>query len=683
MIVSFNAFSGIMPALDATKLPEPQAVDAVSVRFEQGNLVPFRVETLFQIPTSQVFNLVSLHRLTTNQWLAWPDETVVARGPMPIGVGETFDNDFRIYYAGPGVLFANNLNGFVQWPAFTTKARAVGNIATAFFRDPASAFPMGVPAPGYDANQSAAPNVVVGAPQTGGINQVTKGNPATFTMTAAPDPPLSSGARVRFSGMPNTGNGSELQGATYPVTRISATLWRIEGFDSSAWAATINGSYTWTRVFEEIEVEDRIYCFTYVDEFGQESEPGANSAVVGVGVGQSVTITLPAAATLNGGTGQPRFNLGGDAKKRIYRSVTGDTFNFLLLAEVGIGQVTFVDNLGDSVLAEPLSTQGYDLPPGRLHSLVNHPMGFLVGAVDNEAHFSEPFKVYAWPIRYRKVLPHAIVGIGVYGSTIVYCTTANPVLAYATDPTAVSWRTLDVVHPCLSRASIASSGEAVFYVSLTGLVVCSDGGAQVVSSAYWNDDQWRALVTNSNGTAKTLRAIWASDSYWLTIDNAATYRLQFKGQGIINASLFRPNRAQPVGDAAYSTLAYDTRTGELFGMRWDANVQGNRVLERLDDRNQTTKIPVRWQSRIIQLPRETNFGAVQVFSPEAAPWGIAIQCIPETGITPFTVTVNDVRPVRLPGGYWTGTWQIAVTSSKQVSAIHFANTVAELREIAL
>lgn len=684
MIVRFNAFSGVMPALDPSKLPDQQAVECVSVKFERGNLVPYRVETTFQSPTNQTQNIVTVHRLATSQWLAFTGDVAVARGPMPIGVGETFDADFRIYYAGESVTFADQGSVQVQWPAFTTKARAVANVLTPYFAPPASAFPMGVPAPGYDPNQAAAPTVTLGAPQTGTLTTVTKGNPATFTMSAAPSPPIPSGARVRFSGMPGTGDGSQLQNAVYPVTKISGdTVYRIEGFDSSAWAGNISGTFTWTRVFDEIEVEDRIYCFTYVDQFGQESEPGTNSAVVGVGEGQSVTLGLPTSATIVGGSGKPTFNLGGGAKKRIYRSATGDTFNFLLVAEVGIGQASFVDTLGDGVLGEALVTKGFDLPPQRLHSLVNHPNGFLAGAVDNEAHFSEPYLVYAWPITYRKVLPHKIVGVGIFGSTLVYATEANPVLAYCTDPSAVSWRTLDVVFPCLSRRSLASNGQAVFYVAPQGLVMCSDAGAEVVTRAYWNADQWRALVTNTNGTAKALRGEWSDDSYWLTIDNGECWRLQFKGQGIINAGVFRPSRAQPAGLASYSTLVADHKTNELFGMRFDASVSGNRVLERIDDRAQSAVVPLRWLSRVVTLDRERNFGAVQVFSPAFPPWGITIECIPETGVTPITVTVNDNRPARLPAGFWTGTWQIRVTSSKEVAAVHFGATVGELRSIEL
>jgi hypothetical protein len=683
----FNGFGGIMPALEPAKLPEVNAVQSDSVKHQRGNLMPYLRETTFQSPTDNTQNINSIHRIGTYQWLAWAGDVSVARGPMPMQSGENFDKDFRIYFAGDGVQFITNTLQHVEWPAFTTRRRALSNPSDANFENPwfgDSAFeePMGVPFPGYDSNVPAKPTVTLGAPPTGTITQVTKGNPATFTMSAEPSPAISSGARIRFSGFPGSGDGSALNGATYPVSKISPTVYRIDGFDSSSWAATLTGTFTWTRAYDELEVEDRIYCFTYVDQHGQESKPGQNSDMVSVGEGQSVTVATPINTVLGAGSAGPTFSLGGSAKKRIYRSATGDTFNFLFIAEVAVTDPSFVDNLGDSVLGEALVTQGYDLPPKGLRSLVNHPNGFMCGAVNNEAHFSIPYSVYAWPTRYRKVLPNKIVGIGIYGSVLVYCTDANPVLAYATDPGAVSWRTLEVVYPCLSRRTIASSGEAVFYVSPAGLIMCSDSGAQNVTRGYWNDDQWRELVTLPDGTAKPMKGEWLNDSYWLTIDNATCLRLQFKGQGIINAGEFKPWRS-PTAGAGYSTLVADSETGEMFGMRYSAGTPSDRVLELIDNRQMTVRIPMNWTSRQVVLPREMNFGAVQVLSPEPTVGTVTMTCIPDASRAPFEISIPTDKPVRLPAGFLTGTWQFKLTSTREISAVHFASTVGELREIAL
>ncbi|MBP8177113.1 MAG: hypothetical protein KAX77_05040 [Xanthomonadales bacterium] len=689
MILRFNAFGGIMPALEPAKLPEPNAEDALSCKFQRGNIAPFNVETTYQTPASQAANILSLHRLGSNQWMSFTTEVGVVRGPMPIGSGESFEDDFRLYYAGEGVTFTGRDGGgtpaSVQWPGFTTRRKAVNNLpANAWFAPPQIKYPMGVPYPGWASNAAGAPTVTVSAAPTGTVTAVTKTNPAKFTVSVIPSPALTNGARVRFSGFPGTGDGSELNGATYPVTKVSDLQYRIEGFDATDWAADLTGTFTWTRAYDDIEVEDRIYCFTYVDEFGQESKPGTNSEVVAVGDGQSVSVTTPIVTTLERNA-SPDFNLGGNGKKRIYRSVTGDTFNFLLVAETAITQAVFVDNVGDAVLGEAQPTGGYDLPPQRLHSLVNHPNGFLAGAVDNEAHFSEPYAVYAWPIKYRKVLANRIVGVGVYGSTIVYATEANPVLAYASDPMSISWRTLDVVHPCISRHTVVSNGGAVFYVSPAGLVQCDDAGARVITYPYWNEEQWRALVTSVFGWALPMSAVWLDDSYWLTINYSNLWRIQFKGNGILNVVRVLPNRSITSGNADYGVLCSDHETGELFGMRYSAGNPSARVLERIDDRASSTQVPFTWTSRTVTLPHETNFGAMQVFCPESGSWAYTVTCTPDSasGKTPFDITVQNNRPVRLPAGYLTGTWKFSIKGTKEVSAVHFATSISELRRVAL
>lgn len=679
MRIQINAFGGIMPALDPEKLPDPQAVKAINCKFEEGNLVPMREPRQLATPLPGVLfrTIYRMSWTSETQWIGFSGDVTIVRAPLPLTTGQNFDSDFRLFWAGEGVEF-NSASGTVNWPAWSTKAEIV--TTPSFFATPSNPRPVGVPAP------LAGPTIAVvqpTAPTAGLLGTITAlSNQRPVVVSCAQAHGLRSGMTIQLAGIP-TGDGNELNNRTYTITvpgGAGGSTFSLEGADGSQWtsAVTFNEPLpTWTRFFTEIESNDRVYVFTYVTPEGFESAPSPVSNMVPVGDGQSVTITTGTPVNVTPTNG-PTFNTS-NWKKRIYRSVTGETGLFKLVNtenDIPIAQSTYIDTKSDAALGEEVKTEGWTLPPAGLHSLTSHPNGFIAGALNNEAHFSEPFAPYAWPRRYRKVLSNRIVGIGQFGNVLVYATDANPVLAYGSDPQSITFRTLDVVQPCISRRTIATSGEAAFYVSPSGIVMCSDAGAQIVTSGYFNDSQWRALVMQSNGSARPMTAAWLDDSYWLAIDNLRLWRFQFKGQGIINIVEVRGinliENTMPTG-----ALFADARTNGLFYTNG-----ATRELRQLDPPTGPFFMMMEWQSRTFVMPRETNFSCGQVFQVPFGTGNATVVLGTNGGVDPTLVT-NQPVVQRMPGGYMADRYFVNISGQRAVKAVHFATTVSGLRAIAL
>ena len=103
-----------------------------------------------------------------------------------------------------------------------------------------------------------------------------------------------------------------------------------------------------------------------------------------------------------------------------------------------VAGVSYIDSVPSGNLAEVIPTELYDPPNTATTGIVAHPSGFLAGFYGNTLALSEPGAPHAWPIDYRLVTGHDIVGLGVFGNTIAVMTKGWPYLAIGSDPSAIS-----------------------------------------------------------------------------------------------------------------------------------------------------------------------------------------------------------------------------------------------------
>jgi hypothetical protein len=663
MYLRINRFGGIQPLVDTEKLPDHRAQTATAPRFESGNLRTYATGAqVATVPQPAVFtqDARSVYYVAPNKFLVWQGAVTAVRGPMPAAAGS---GDFRIVFSG-------DTGATPVWPRWTTRDRGC---PSATWRDAPSAggvYPLGVPKP------ADVPLLETSAPPVGTITAATNTNPIALTITGGAA--LETGHRIKIGGAPESGNGSELNGASFTITKDTDSLIRLSAADGSGWTAALTGlAWTWQREFSDVDNEQRAYCYTLVrviDGLEEEGPPSTPSAVTPIPPGATVEVSTSTAAS------RPYTGIDGlstvIAKKRIYRSVAGtQAALFQFVAERDINEGAFTDDKEFSELGEVLPTEDFDLPPQNLVVLAELPNGVLVGAFDNVLCASEPYQPSFWPTKYRRTMNNPIVGAAVYGSTIVVATTANPVVVFGIDPASWSDEQLDQVYPALDRTAVCSSGSSVFFVSTVGIVQVDNSGARVITAAYWTAEQWKALM-GTNVTTGFRHAAWWSNRLVVRYGAAASLIVTFIGNGEIEVCTLS------TGFNASAT-AVDRTTESLYFMQAGAG-PGNRMLYQFDPPTGSTPITYTWRSKSFHLPREANFSAMQVFA-KAYHGGSNVLTVNvyADGVLRRTVNVANQNPLRLPAGFLARNWQVEVVANVEVQAIHVADNLRELRELAL
>lgn len=665
--IVLNQFGGIAPIMDRSKLPAPHGQTAENCLFEGGNLRALRVpEALNIVYDSQTSVVRSLFRLSELQWFKWYGDVAAVRGPTTIeknfsGLGD----DYRVYFAG-------DTGDSPTWPRWTTKYRGMGSAnPSSFFEAPAVTYPLGVPAP------QSVPTVASGAAPTNIFTAMRKGNPIQCESLTPHN--FANGNRVRVSGMPSSGDGSELNNNQYAVSVVNATTFKLDSADGSEWSGDVFGGFTATRVYSDAELEDRLYVYTYVNEFGEEGAPSEPSSMISIGDGQSVTVGMDTGATITIGSG-PAFTV---QKKRIYRTVTGSNdADYQFVTEVLISAATYADSIDFASLGEIIQTETYELPPADLKGLVSHPNGFLVGFDANKLYASEPYLPYAWPSDYIKTMEsETIIALAIYGSTIVILTDSSPYLAPCTDPASISPRNADQVFPCVGRQAVVSTGYSVVYVSPVGLISFDASGPRNVTERYYSSAQWRTIIGHASAADVTLA--YQDSRVWM-LCTSGLYCFDMREAGQLNIT------THPLEG---STLATHPEDDALYVMYGNISTESTRRLYTYNG-SYGDYLTYTWVGPRTQLRRELCFARMQAFAEEydGVDRDLAINLShrtpvvdgdPEVADTTESLTVSSKVPRVLSSGFTSDEWTVEVVGNVDLKAIHIAESIDELEEIAL
>lgn len=653
MLIKVSDFGGIAPVNDRSKLPNYAARTALNCKFEGGNLHPRLAASEAYGITTQIDDVKTIFQIGDNQFLRWYGIVSAVKGPTPIVRDYlTLGDDFRIYYAG-------DTGHGTRWPRFTSKFRAMEDINISnFFDGPALEYPLGVPAP------EAGPTCSASAAPSGTISAITVGAPPTCVCTAPHG--LSTGTRVLLTGLPGSGSGSELNGVSFAVSVLGASSFKLDSVDTTEWEGAIAGAFTWTRVYADSEVEDRIYVYTYVNEFGEEGPPSAPSGIVSVGEGQSVSVVTSNAGTITPAN-SPQFTV---TMKRIYRSVSGsDSAQYLFVAEQLVEVSSYIDSVSVEALGEVLSTEDYALPPAYLENIVLHPNGFLIGNSGNRIYCSEPYLPYAWPTAYIKTLDHSVRGIAIYGSTVVVGTDNQPYVGSATDPASLTFRRLEEVYPCISGRSMVSTGGSVAFVAPNGLVVVDEGGARVATLQYYSVELW-SVIFNSL-VSSTIACAWHDGMLWLT-----------NGSETLSIDL-QPERTNIAQHTFYPASMFVDRDDRTLYYVAKSNSSANRKLMAFEGGSSYQTMD--WYSKQFHTPREISMVCAQVFAESYDSGNGATLRLTVTATDGSSVNYNvtSKRPFWLRSGFLSNEWSFAIRAATPVRSVQIAQSIEELRQAAL
>ena len=373
-----------------------------------------------------------------------------------------------------------------------------------------------------------------------------------------------------------------------------------------------NDKEEWAEKYPDVEYEEfsasntdnRVYVYTYVSSFGsvkEESAPSDPAEVVCDTVGGSVEIS--------GFKDPPTDHLNITAI-RIYRAVTGSSSTIYMLVdeldlrnnkmpETGLSlngvrwtNYTYTDKRTVAQLGKELDSTMYTEPPEGLRGLVSMPNGFLAGFVSNQIWFSEPYLPHAWPSTYMLTTDSPIVGLGVYGNTLVVATTRQPYTISGTHPASMAQEKQPMIQPCVSKRSIAYDQYGVLYASAYGLVAIAGGQMDVFTTPIITQDEWQTY----NPT--TFVAAMYNNQYMVG------YR---RADG--NSMLVFSRNDQPAlvnYDFVPLAMHVERGTGRLFCL----NEQDNTIYQM--DADPLNREAYEWRSKRFVNPYLTSFAAMKL-----------------------------------------------------------------------
>jgi hypothetical protein len=348
---------------------------------------------------------------------------------------------------------------------------------------------------------------------------------------------------------------------------------------------------------------------------------------------------------------------------RIYRTPdNSSTAEYFYVGKVdvlgaGAGSVTFHDDVAAAELNEALASMNYYPPEPDLVGLTQLPNGILMAWKGNELHFSDAYKPWSWPPQYRITFgDYNVVGaIAVGGSTLV-TTTGKPFVVAGVSPDSMTYSVLNTQQAGASKWALADLGGQIVYASHDG-IVAFDGGlpTMALSDNYFTRDVWRARY--ASGLATMRFAVWdgrlivyssanAFTPFMLGLDEARGALTELPG--LVAQCSF----VSPVADQCF------TVNGASL-----LRVAGGPLLN-------TT-----WTSKTFVLPRPGNYSVAQAVC--SGSWTVDFYADGELRHSQAGLAGNVT--FRLPGGFLSDRWQIAITGSGTFSELRVAETATELK----
>jgi len=334
------------------------------------------------------------------------------------------------------------------------------------------------------------------------------------------------------------------------------------------------------------DIVSRQYAYTYVTDFGEESEPSA--------ISNAIDWKPTATVTLSGFLAAPAGRA--ISLQRIYRTQTGSTGTGLyFIAERPASNANFVDNLAVTAIAEPCPSISYNAPPDDLEGLIALPNGMMAAFVGKKLYFSEQYRPHAWPEKYILTMDYKIVGLGAMNVSIVVATEGQPYLVSGNLPENMTSQKIEQNLPCINKRSIVDLGYAIAYGSNEGIVVArADGSIGIASANIFDRDGWFELNPDTMIAAQ-LNGRYVS--FYDRLDPQGT-----RERGALLLDLANPNFLARTATYARAVM-YDIGKSALFYAPFDAGEV------RQMDAPSASRLRLYWKSKEFVLPYPENYGA--------------------------------------------------------------------------
>lgn len=253
----------------------------------------------------------------------------------------------------------------------------------------------------------------------------------------------------------------------------------------------------------------------------------------------------------------------------------------------------------------------------------------------------------------------------------------------------------------MSRGSIISAPEGVYYASPNGLVLVANGSATVITRQLIRKDRWQAA-----SKIATLRAARLNLAYYAfgttrpgVFETTAFETTAFAQEDFTGAlnGIFMDTQDLAV---AFTTLTSNQPMVNVFNDTWTGEVLfiNNGGVYWLNVADTTPDFTVAtWRSKVFSTPKPTNFGACQIFFdvPDNGPslnpvrntsqsqtlgvdqYAIA-RIIADGNVVHVQELRNSPELIRPPSGFKASDWQIELETQVVIVQVVMASSVKEL-----
>lgn len=387
------------------------------------------------------------------------------------------------------------------------------------------------------------------------------------------------------------------------------------------------------------------YVMTYVTNFDEESAPSGPSSAVDVKFSES-TVAISNLPT--GVTGPYSLK-----SKRLYRSNTGTKgTQYQFVVELPLAQTTYTDSTDSGDLGEVVPTWGWLPPPEDMKGLRMMANGIGLGFVGTTLYVSEPYALYAYPVKYNQSLEFPIVGIGIFGQSAFIGTKGFPYIMTGSDPGSMSAIKLEAKQPCVSKRSIVEMLGGVVYASPDGLFLVNGSGISPVTSSIMSRDDWQAYKPES------IHAYELDNRYFAFYDTG-------EEQGCLVFSFGDKPSFSKID--MYATAGYNDKVRDALYLCINGQIK------RFD--SSAELMTYSWRSKVFRTNKAINLGAARV---DADTYPVTFKLYADGSLV-HTQTVTGQHSFRLPSGYKAIFFEVQLEGSSTINAVYFGETMNDMK----
>lgn len=394
----------------------------------------------------------------------------------------------------------------------------------------------------------------------------------------------------------------------------------------------------------------------------------------------------------------------------------------------GDANYNFTDDFLVSSLETIIPSEEYDPPPENMKGLLTAHNNILVGFFANQLCFSFPDTPHAWPEKYRLTFESDIVAIAAQSGYILVLTDEYPYSVSGNDPATMVSARLDTLYPCYSKKSVVNMGYGVVWATHGGLASWSPNtGIDLITKFVHDWDTWNDALDPTTvvghyydgkyfGSHSTKSFIFERDDkvggffvqiqyrfsaayndpktgtmYYTKGSNGQIYEwdnqgevlspMEWKSKTIVTKDYLNLGAFRVVADFETSTeetaniIAYNNGISAFNTSVWARSQQLGTVNGPTDYTSGGLTYNINGYLNAFTLggDPQTNFPKANTGTQPVTfkLW------VDKDLVFQGTVSTDDV--FRLPTGYRSDTFEVGVSGSSRVRAIHFGETPYGLR----